>query len=116
MIQIVSGDPGLPRFVRRKAFEMEPLVGVHPGLAWERLEELRKRVLPDLALVAPKTDYARCVSVDVFWRFHLTRARRELFNHPSNYLRYLESTSDPAGTASHQDLPLAALGRLEWRP
>ena len=61
-----------------------------------RLEDLRARVLPDLPLLPPECDYARCVSVDTFWRFHVDPAVRGLFRHHTEYQRHLEAAPDPA--------------------
>lgn len=91
LIQIVATDPGLPRYVRREAGSLASLTSSKPGLVVEELEVLRRRVIPDLPLQAPAADYARCVSVPVFWRHHLDPARRRTFRSGDLYRRYLES-------------------------
>lgn len=89
-------DPGLPGLVRREADLLKPLVATKPVLVWERLEELRLSILSDLPLIPPTADYARCVSVEVFWRYHLRSARRGLFRTAELYKRHLESLENPA--------------------
>ena len=96
LIRIVATDPGLPRYLRREASSLEPLVSSKPELVVDNLEALRQRVIPDLALVHPTADYARCVSVDVFWDYHMNPGRREFFaNDARVYRRHLESAADP---------------------
>ena len=96
LIQIVATDPGLPRYLRREASSLESLVSSKPELVLDNLEALRERVIPDLALVHPTADYARCASVDVFWDYHMNPDRREFFaNDARVYRRYLESVADP---------------------
>lgn len=96
LIQIVATDPGLPRYLRREARSLEPLVASKPDLVLDNLEALRKGILPDLALAPPTGDYARCVSVDVFWDYHMDPDRWEYFASDARvYRRYLESTDNP---------------------
>lgn len=102
LIWIVAGDRELPQYVRNEANSLEALVPTSPELVWRRLERLREKVLPDLGLDPPTVDYARCVSIDTFFRYHLRPARRRLFRDPDDYLYYLEATSDPAGVAQSE--------------
>ena len=96
LIQIVATDPGLPRYLRREASSLESLVSSKPDLVLDNLEALRQRAIPDLPLVAATGDYARCVSVDVFWDYHMNPGRREFFaNDARVYRRHLESVADP---------------------
>ena len=102
LISVVSRDRALPRFIRQEAKRLLPLATSKPEMAelvWDRLETLRHRVLPDLPLWPPTCDYARCVSVDTFWRFHIARTHRGFFQHHEQYRRYLEARSDPASVA-----------------
>ena len=94
LIRIVANDPGLPRYVRRKAGSLKPLASSKPGLVVEELEVLRRRVIPDMPLQSPTVDYARCVSVPVFWRYYLDPARRRTFRSGDLYRRYLESLAN----------------------
>ena len=101
LIRIVAADPGLPLYVRREAGSLESMVSAKPDLVLDNLEALRKRVIPDLALLPPAGDYARCISVDVFWDHHIKPERRELFASDARvYRRYLESVTDPAHAIS----------------
>ena len=81
LIGIVAGDRKLPRYARREASSMELLASLSPGLVFDRLGDLRHRVISDLKseLESPTVDYVRCVSVEVFWRYHVRPARRALF-------------------------------------
>ncbi len=94
LIQIVVTDPGLPRNLRRKARSLESLASSKPDLVLEELEVLRNRAIPDLVLLRPALDYARCVSVPVFWRYHLRPAQRGIFRTGELYRRYLESLNN----------------------
>lgn len=72
------------------------MVSSKPDLVLDNLEALRELVIPDLALVRPTVDYARCVSVDVFWDYHMNPGRREFFTNDARvYRRYLEASTDP---------------------
>lgn len=96
LIRVVAEDQGLPHFARREANRLLPMAAVEPGLVPARLEALREQVLPDLPLWRPDCDYARCVSVETFWRFHLDAAVRGLFRHHTEYQSHLEADADPA--------------------
>lgn len=91
LIQIVATDPGLPPSLRRQARSLESLVSSKPDLVVEELEVLRDGVLSNLAWQPPVVDYARCVSVPVFWRYHLRPSRRRIFRSGDLYRRYVES-------------------------
>lgn len=100
MVRIVVDDAALPSYVRREAASLAGLAGRQPGRVRERLEDLRQRLLPDLALYRPECDYARCVSGETFWRHHLRPDRKAYFgaDHEA-YLSYLRSQPDPAAAA-----------------
>ena len=58
------------------------------------------RLLPDLPLYMPTCDYARCVSVETFWRHHLHPERKSYFRADHwSYLTHLRSLPDPAAAA-----------------
>ena len=99
LIRVVANDPGLPRFARREANRLLPMAAAEPELVPARLDALRTRVVPDLPLWPPERDYARCVSIDTFWRFHLPRAMRGFFRSHAEYQRHLEADADPARVA-----------------
>ena len=88
--------------MRIEANSLEALVPISPELVHQRLDRLRQKVLPDLGVDTPTVDYARCVSIDVFYHHHLQPARRVFFRDPDDYLYYLEGTSDPAGVAQSE--------------
>lgn len=96
LIRVVADDPGLPQFLRTEASRLLPMAASQPDLVPARLDALRLRVLPDLPLWPPERDYARCVSVATFWRFHLDPAVRGFFRHGIEYQRHLEAHPDPA--------------------
>ena len=104
LIRVVADDPGLPRFARREANGLLLMAASQPELVSARLDALRTRVLPDLPLWPPECDYARCVSVATFWRFHLASAVRGFFRHHTEYQRHLEAHADPA-LAARSHLP-----------
>jgi len=103
LIRIVADDPGLPRHVRRRARGLGQLAASEPRLVWERLGRLRESVIPGLPVEIPAVDYARCVPIPVFWRYHLRPARQAFFDTAEDYRRYLEASVDPAAAAM-QDL------------
>lgn len=99
-MQIVVNDAALPLCVRREAATLAGLAGRQPGRARERLEDLRERLLPDLASYRPECDYARCVSAETFWRHHLRPDRKAYFRVDHRAcLSYLQSQPDPAAAA-----------------
>ena len=103
MIRIVADDPDLPPEARYRARSLESLAASEPRLVWDRLKELRQAVIPHLPMEAPIVDYARCISVPVFWRYHLRLVRRKIFRTSRDYLHYLEALVDPAA-AVRRDL------------
>ncbi len=66
LIEVVASDTKLKHSVRQEAKRLMPLAASEPDLVADRLEGLRRRVVPDLSLSPPDCDYARCVSVEVF--------------------------------------------------
>lgn len=96
LIRAIADDPGLPRFARRTANQLLPMAAVEPHLVPSRLDSLRERVVPDLPLWRPDRDYARCVSVETFWRYHLDPSVRSYFRHHTDYQRHLEADTDSA--------------------
>lgn len=103
LIRIVSDDTKLPRYVRRQAGSLQLLAASQPSLAFDDLEILRQRVIPDLPMEKPTCDYARCVSVEAFWQHNLKPDRRAFFLTPKNYLLWLNFQGDPA-IAAFQDI------------
>jgi hypothetical protein len=95
LIRIIDDDRYLPRYVRGRARALGSLVPSKPRLVVDLLEELRERTVPDLALQSPTIDYARCVSVQAFWRHHLHPAQRRAFRTGDIYRRYLEYLDNP---------------------
>ncbi len=97
LIRIVTTDAGLPVRVRRRAGTLVALAESNPDLALERLIELSDEVRPNLRDEAPVVDYARCLSIEVFWRCNLFADRKALFRSPEDYRRQVENEEDPAG-------------------
>jgi hypothetical protein len=95
LVRIVRGDAGLPGAVRRQAGALASLATANPDLAIERLEALRVAALPSLPMVPPAVDYARCVAIEVFWRYNLDPRVKELFVAPEDYRRSIESSPEP---------------------
>ena len=96
LIRIVTTDAGLPIPARRRAGALVGLAESNPNLALERLIELSDEIRPRLIVETPATDYARCVSIEVYWRYNLGRDRKELFRSPEDYRRRVEIENDPA--------------------
>lgn len=103
LIRIVADDPGLPLHVRRRARGLGQLAATEPRLVCERLGRLRETAIPLLPVEIPAVDYARCVSIPDFWRYHLRPARQAFFDTAEDYRRYLEASADPA-TVAMRDL------------
>lgn len=99
LIRIVADDPGLPLHVRRRARRLGQLAASEPRLVWDRLGKLRETAIPYLPVETPAVDYARCVSIPVFWRYHLRPTRQAFFDTAEDYRRYLEASADPAAVA-----------------
>ena len=99
----MTSDAKLDRSVRLEAKKLVPLATSQPELVESRLEALRQSVVPDLPLWPPDRDYARCVSVDVFWRHHLSSSSRDFFRQQGQYLKFLEAQVDPS-TVAHSHL------------
>ncbi len=108
LIRIVASDSGLPRSIRVKTRSLNAVVATKPGWVCDRLDELRQSVIPTLPVERPTVDYARCVAVEVFWRYCIRPTRQAFFDTANDYLRYLESMDDPAGVAA-SDLRLGTL-------
>ncbi len=102
LIHVVANDTKLHRSARQEARRLVPLAASQPELVEVRLEDLRRRVVTGLPLSPPNRDYARCVSVDVFWRFHLSTDLRDFFRQPGQYQKFLETQADPSAVASSQ--------------
>lgn len=96
LVRIVSSDTTLAAGVRHRALDLGPLAGLNPDLALTRLRELRDEVVPHLPSVNPAVDYARCVSIELFWRKNLSAARKAYFSTAEDYRRALEAEADPA--------------------
>lgn len=102
LINVVASDTKLHRSARQEARRLVPLAASQPELVEVRLEDLRRRVVTGLPLSPPNRDYARCVSVDVFWRFHLATNLRDFFRQPGQYQKFLETQADPSAVAGRQ--------------
>ena len=95
LVRIVRGDAGLPGAVRREAGALASLAAANPDLAIERLEALRLTALPSLPMVPPTVDYARCVSIEIYWRYNVNPLVKEFFVAPEDYRRSIESSAQP---------------------
>lgn len=108
LIGVIVRDQDLPTDIRRAARRLLPLTLDSPELLSERLESLRQRALPRLTLQQPECGYARCVSVEVFWRFHIAPDVRDFFRHHLHYQAHLESSPIPTLEA-RAHLPIGVL-------
>ena len=87
---------------RQEARRLVPLAASQPELVEVRLEGLHRRVVTGLPLSPPDRDYARCVSVAAFWRYHLSTHHRDFFRHHGQYQKFLEIQADPSAMARSQ--------------
>jgi len=94
LIRIVVSDVGLPRRVRRQAGELTEVAAFNPVLAVTRLKSLCETVGPELPVQQATVDYARCVSIDAFWRHNLVTSRKRLFRGPEEYRSFVEAQPD----------------------
>ena len=99
LIRIVVNDPGVPAAGRRRAGDLESMAASEPTIVLERLEKLRSEVVPTLPSWPPQCDYARCVPVERFWRYHIRPSVRDVFEDGEDYRVYLEDSADPAAVA-----------------
>lgn len=99
LVRIVANDAGLPPYARRRANELVGVAGSHPERVLDKLEDLRREVVPHLPLQPPTCDFARCVPIATFLRYHVRSERRALFTNPEDYRLHLESDADPAAVA-----------------
>ena len=99
LIRVVANDPGLPSQARRCAADLELVAASEPAIVLERLEKLRQVVVPQLASWPPLCDYARCVPVERFWRYHIRPSIRDVFEDGEDYRVYLETSANPAAVA-----------------
>ena len=115
LIEVVVRDTQLTRFARQEAKKLVSLAAAEPELVWDRLEALRGEVVSDLPLWPPDRDYARCVSVEAFWRHHLAARNREYFRNHEHYRRHLESQANPSAVArSHLSGSLLVPAPHSW--
>jgi hypothetical protein len=96
LFQLVKRDPGLPSDVRRRASRLWATFGSNPDLAVAALDELSRRVAKELPRSAASTPLGRCVTVEVYWRFHLESHIQAFFVTPHDYRRHIEDSDDPA--------------------
>jgi hypothetical protein len=96
LVRIVRGDTELPAGVRRQAGALASLAASNPDLAIERLLSLRLETLPMLPMEWPAVDYARCVSIEVYWRFNLDPRLKDAFVAPEDYRRWIETDPHPS--------------------
>ena len=96
LIRIVETDTGLTPETRRKAHALDALAESQSDLALERLDKLCEEVRPTLPVDTPAVDYARCVDVEAFWRYHLKSHSRAIFIRVGDYRAQVESDPDPS--------------------
>lgn len=91
----VCRDTGLPENVRQEAANLLWSAWQHPDRVIERLDALRVKVTPQLTTELAKIPYARCVSVENFYKYHLSDEVRDAFPTPSDYQNFIYSQSSP---------------------
>ena len=73
---------------------MTGVAEINPDLAVKRLKSLCEAVRPSLPVQCATVDYARCVSIDVYWHHNLVQSRKRLFRGPEEYRRFVEAQLD----------------------
>lgn len=91
----VCSDRGLPKNVRRRARRLLRLAGQQPDRVIDQLNKLRVQVIPQLKMEFATIPYARCVSIETFYRYHLAYDIYDVFRTPSDYRNFIGSLSDP---------------------
>lgn len=94
-MRIVSADPTLPAATRHQALDLGPLAATNPDLALTRLQELRDTFVPGLPLVVPIVDYARCVNIEIYWRWNLDPIAKAFISTAEDYRRIVEADAVP---------------------
>lgn len=95
LFQMVERDPGLAVDVRQAALNLWAKLSATPDLALDELTKLSLEVAGALPREPTTMDLGRCVSVDVFWRFHLAPDVKAFFVTPEEYSRYLQRAPIP---------------------
>ena len=103
LVRKVCDDSGLPATVRRKAKRLLPLAQRQPDRVIERLKAIHLDITPKLTTQLPEIPYARCVSIDVFYNYHIKSNLYSVFSNAMDYRNYIGSSSDPA-TQLEKDL------------
>lgn len=92
----VCNDIGLPMNVRREARLLLRLVGQQPDRVIDQLNLLRVQVTPELTTELATIPYARCVSIELFYKYHLKPGIYDIFKIPSDYRDFISSINNPA--------------------
>lgn len=91
----VCNDIGLPKDVRREAKRLLRLAEQQPDRAIDQLNKLRVQVTPQLTTELATISYARCVSIETFYRHHLAYEIYDVFRTPSDYRNFIGSLGSP---------------------
>lgn len=99
MIDLLTSDDRVRKEVRDLAAGQRAYVTSQPDLVLQRLDDLalnEARALQAATSQTPPADLCRCVTLPVFFDWHLDPHIRASFNGPEDYRRYIESQGDPA--------------------
>jgi len=91
----VEQDTLLRPGVRHRASRLRGLAISKPDLARKRLVELAANEARRLPRTLPTADLARCVSLEVFYVFHLDAGIRSSFITAEAYRRYVDAAPSP---------------------
>jgi hypothetical protein len=118
MIRIIEEDDRLGREIRNMATVERARAANRPPLVISRLERAAADEAERLQLDArpPTSDLARCISVEIFFDWHLDNSVRREFLNAETYRRLVESTPEP-GQTLFADLDTAEIvfpGVFSW--
>jgi hypothetical protein len=98
MIDLLTSDERVRKEVRDLGAAQRAYVTSQPDLVLQRLDDLavhEARSLQAGTSQPPVADLCRCVTIPVFFDWHLDRHVRATFNGPEDYRRYVESQANP---------------------
>lgn len=96
MLEKVRRDRSLRPALRTRAIRIAAGAG-HPVRALRKIQAVAVAELPSIPRVPPTMDLARVVGAAVFWEFMSKPEVREAFMTPSDFIRYVDTSSDPSG-------------------
>ncbi|KAA1375973.1 hypothetical protein [Aeromicrobium fastidiosum] len=97
LLEKVQADSSLAPSQRRRARQLRT-ASTNPEIVLERLQRQAIEVLPTLDRRLPATSLCRAVTAAAFRTYHAKPEVKEAFLTSSDFVRYVESQGDKAGT------------------